>query len=355
MIEVDGSLMEGGGQLLRMATTYSAILGKPVRIVKVRANRKQPGLKPQHLITLKAVAELCAATTKGLELGSCEVEFHPGKLRGGSFEFNIGTAGSCSLLLQCAAPVAAYAYEAIKIRVTGGTAVRWSPPMPLVQHVVWAGLRRMGFIGEVRVLRDGYYPKGGGLVEAKISPIGGFNSIQGEKVNVKRIRGISTCGGLPRHVAERQAVAAIKVLREEGFEAEIDVATPGRASEPLSPGSVICLWVEGDALIGDDGLGERGKTAEKVGAEAAQRIVTQIKTGAYVDQHTADNLILPCSLATGKSSFTVSRLTMHTLTAVELAKRIIGARITIEGSEGNYGHITIEGRGVTNPKYTDQV
>ena len=92
-----------------------------------------------------------------------------------------------------------------------------------------------------------------------------------------------------------------------------------------------------------------------MGTEAAHRIVTQIKTGAYVDQHTADNLILPCSLAKGTSSFTVSRLTMHTLTAVELAKRIIGARVTIEGSEGNFGRITIEGRGVTNPKYTDQV
>jgi RNA 3'-phosphate cyclase len=355
MIEVDGSLMEGGGQLLRMATTYSAILGRPVRIVNVRANRKQPGLKPQHLVTLKAVAELCAATTKGLELGSCEVEFHPGRLKGGSFNFDIGTAGSCSLLLQCAVPVAAYADETIKIRVKGGTAVRWSPPMPLVQHVVWAGLSKMGFIGEVRVLRDGYYPKGGGLVEAKIAPIRGFNPIHGEKAEVKRIRGISTCGVLPRHVAERQAVAAINVLREEGFEAEIDVATPGKASEPISPGSLICLWAEGDALIGDDGLGERGKTAEKVGAEAAHRIVTQIKTGAYVDQHTADNLILPCSLATGTSTFTISRLTMHTLTAVELAKRIIGASIMIEGSEGKYGRITIEGRGVINLKFADHV
>jgi RNA 3'-phosphate cyclase len=355
MIEVDGSLMEGGGQLLRMATTYSAILGESVRIVNVRANRKQSGLKPQHLITLKAVAEICGATTKGLKVGSHEVEFHPGRLRSGSFEFDIGTAGSCSLLLQCAAPVAAYADETIKIRAKGGTAVRWSPPMPIIQHVVWAGLRKMGFIGEVRVLRDGYYPKGGGLIEAKISPIRGFNPIQGNKAEVRIIHGISTCGGLPRHIAERQADAAVKVLREEGFEAEIDVVTPGKASEPLSPGSVICLWTEGGALIGDDGLGERGKTAEKVGTEAAHRIVTQIKTGAFVDQHTADNLILPCSLATGTSSFTVTRLTMHTLTAVEVANRIIGTKIMIEGSEGNYGRITIEGRGVKNPKFTDQV
>ncbi len=186
---------------------------------------------------------------------------------------------------------------------------------------------RMGFSGEVHVLRDGYYPKGGGLVEAKISPIRGFKSIvRARRSDVKRIRGVSTCGGLPRHVAERQADAAVKVLREEGFEQKSTSRPLVGHLRPLSPGSVICLWVEGDALIGDDGLGERGKTAERVGSEAAQGLVDQIKPGAYVDQHTADNLILPCSLAIGTSSFTVSRLTMHTLTAVEVAKRITARR-----------------------------
>ncbi|MCX6649326.1 MAG: RNA 3'-terminal phosphate cyclase [Candidatus Bathyarchaeota archaeon] len=353
MIEVDGSLMEGGGQLLRMATTYSAILGEPVRITKIRANRNQPGLKPQHFTTLKAVAELCSAETKGLEVGSGEIEFRPGRIRGGVFDFDIGTAGSCSLLLQCAAPVAAYADEPVKITVKGGTAVRWSPPMSIVQNVVWAGLRGLGFSGVVKILRDGYYPKGGGLVEARISPIGGFKSMVCEKSVVRGIRGLSTCGGLPRHIAERQAEAALKVLREEGFEARIDVATPGKALSPYSPGSQICLWVEGDAFIGDDGLGERGKTAERVGAEAAQRLIDQIRTGAYVDLHTADNLVLPCSLSSGTSSFTVSRLTLHTLTAVEVAKSITGAKIIVEGSEGKPGRIVVEGRGFTNPRFTD--
>jgi len=355
MIEVDGSLMEGGGQVLRMATTYSAILGEPVRIVNVRANRNQTGLKPQHLSTLKAVAEMCSAEAKGLEVGSLEVEFRPGRIRSGSFEFDIGTAGSCSLLLQCAAPVAVFSDAPVKIRIRGGTSVRWSPPMPIVQQVVWSGLRKMGFSGTVSVLRDGYYPKGGGLVEARINPIGGFKPIVCEKPEVKGVRGLSTCGGLPRHVAERQAETALAVLRDDGYEAKIDVATPGKASAPLSPGSVICLWVEGDALIGDDGIGERGKTAERVGSEAAQRLVNQIKTGAYVDLHTADNLILPCSLAAGTSVFTTSRLTLHTLTAVEVAKQITGAKIVVEGSEGGQGRIKVEGVGHANRRITDQV
>lgn len=352
MIEVDGSLMEGGGQLLRMATTYSAILGEPVRIFKIRANRNQPGLKPQHFHTLRAVAELCGAETKGLDIGSDEIEFRPGPIRGGSFSFDIGTAGSCSLLLQCAAPVAAYADGPVKISVKGGTAVRWSPPMPIVQNVVWAGLRKMGFSGVLRTLKDGYYPKGGGLIEANVQPIPGFKAIVCEKPEVSGVRGISTCGGLPRHVAERQATSAKAVLSEEGYESMIDVATPGKALNPLSPGSVICLWAEGEALIGDDCLGERGKTAERVGAEAAKRLVGQLKSGAYVDLHTADNLILPCSLAEGTSSFTVSRLTLHTLTAVEVAKSILGAKIAVEGAEESPGRIVIEGRGVRNHRFT---
>ncbi len=351
MIEVDGSIMEGGGQLLRMATTYSAILSEPIRVVNIRAKRNNPGLKPQHLTTLQAVAKLCAAETRGLEIGSLEIEFHPGRLRGGSFDFDIGTAGSCSLLLQCAAPAAAYADGPIHLRVKGGTAVRWSPPMTIVQRVVWEGLRRMGFQGEVRVLREGYHPRGGGVVEAKIRPVKGFSAISGEKADVRLIRGLSTCGGLPRTVAERQAEAALRVLREAGFEARIDVATPGKGSEPYSPGSVICLWVEGGALIGDDGLGERGKPAEKVGSEAAERLIEQIKTGAYVDMHTADNLILPCSLAAGTSIFTVSRITLHTLTAAEIARRFTGARIEIEGAEGKPGRVTVEGKAIANPRW----
>ncbi len=354
VIEVDGSLMEGGGQVLRMATTYSAILGEPVRITKVRANRNQPGLKPQHYQTLKAVAELCAAETKGLEVGSGEIEFHPNPIKGGAFSFDIGTAGSCSLLLQCAAPVAAYADSQVKITVKGGTAVRWSPPMPIVQNVVWPGLRKLGFTGTLRTLKDGYYPKGGGLVEANITPIPGFNSIVCEKPDVKLIRGISTAGGLPRHIAERQASSAQATLKEAGYEASIDVVTPGKALNPLSPGSVICLWAEGEALIGDDGLGERGRTAERVGSEAAKRLLEQIGTRAYVDLHTADNLILPCSLASGTSSFTTSRLTLHTLTAVEVARAMLGIKITVEGLEGIPGRIFIEGLGVKNKRLAGQ-
>ncbi len=348
MIEVDGSLMEGGGQLLRMATAYSAILGEPIHVTRIREKRGQSGLKPQHLTTLRAVAALCGAEVKGLVAGSRDVEFTPGRVRGGSYEFDIGTAGSVSLLLQCVAPVAAYADTQVKLRLVGGTAVRWSPTTPIVENVVWAALRSMGFQGRLKAIREGYHPRGGGVVETEIEPIPGFGPLNGERSAINTVRGLSTCGRLPRTVAERQAKAAERLLRDAGIRTEIQVKIPDPGDDSLSPGSAISLWGVGEGFVGSDSLGERGKPAERVGDEAAGRIIRELLARAYVDLHTADNLILPCSLASGTSVFTTSAITLHTLTAAELARRIAGVKVEVDGHEGKPGRVTIEGRGIRN-------
>jgi len=351
MIDVDGSMMEGGGQLLRMATTYSAVMGVPVRVRNIRAGRRPPGLRPQHLTTLRAVAEICDADTRGLSLGSREIEFHPRTPRGGSYSFDIGTAGSISMLLQCVAPVAAFADSPVRLRVVGGTAVRWSPPVPTLDRVVWEALRRMGFEGELTVRREGFYPKGGGIVEASINSIDQLSPLVVEKPKrVDIVRGISRCGRLPGHVAERQARAAEAVLREAGYRAEVEHRVAVGREAPRSPGSFICLWAETEprTFLGADALGERGKPAEKVGAEAASSLTEQLRTGAAVDLHTADNLVLWCSLADGVSDFTTSRLTLHTATAIELARIITGAEFEVEGELEKPARIRCRGVGLRN-------
>ena len=357
MIEVDGSMMEGGGQLLRMAVTYSAIMGIPIRVFNIRPKRRPSGLKPQHLATVKAVADICRASTKGLSLGSGVIEFEPQPPRGGAYYFDIGTAGSISLLLQCVAPIAAFAGSATSLRIAGGTAVEWSPPIPILDHVVWEAARTMGFKGKVSVVREGFYPKGGGLVNVDIAPINSLSPIALERnYEGKLIRGLSLCGKLPEHVAERQARSAEAVLRESGYDVEIRRAVSSGQSTPISPGSFICLWAEAKrrAFIGANALGKRGKPAEVVGAEAAESLLSQLRTGASVDLHTADTLILWCSLAEGESSFTTSNLTLHTTTAIELAGIIVKAVFEVEGEIGQPALIKCRGIGLRNESHREK-
>jgi len=209
----------------------------------------------------------------------------------------------------------------------------------------------MGFEGELTVHREGFYPKGGGVVETTIGPVDRLRPLVAESPErVKSVRGISLCGRLPRHVAERQARAAEAVLGEAGYRVDVEPRIAVGRGAPRSPGSFICLWVETEprTFMGADALGERGKPAERVGAEAAGSLIDQLRTGAAVDLHTADTLVLWCSLADGESTFTTSRLTMHTATAIELARLITGAEFRVEGEIGSPARIRCQGVGLEN-------
>lgn len=345
-------MMEGGGQLLRMAITYSAVMDIPLRVRRIRGGRSPPGLKAQHLTAVRAVAQICGAEVRGLRVGSTMIDFKPERARGGSYNLDIGTAGSISLLLQCVAPVAAFADSTVELRVRGGTAVKWAPPTMTMREVVWRALRAMGFRGELNILREGFYPRGGGLVDVLIEPVMKLRPIKTDGLGeVEIVRGLSVCGRLPSHVAERQARAAIGVLREADLEAEVERRVLIGPDQPLSPGSYITLWVEADSpcYLGSDALGERGKRAERVGSEVAESLIEQLRTGMAVDLHTADNLILWCSLADGESSFTTSKLTLHTATAMELARMITGVEFEVDGKLGESARINCRGVGLKNP------
>ena len=347
MIEIDGSLMEGGGQLLRMATSYSAILGESIRVYNIRAKRRDPGLKPQHLTTLKAAAEISGAETSGAVIGSSEIVFKPREIRGGEYSFDIGTAGSISLLLQCLNPILLFGDKPSRVSVRGGTAVNWSPPVPFLENIIYKALESMGTQSRINVERHGFYPKGGGTLTQYTKPITTLKPLRPDKPNIKRIRGISLCGALPEHVAIRQANSAKKKLSSLRVKADIKpvVAEP----VPVSPGSFVFLWAEGDnVFLGADSLGARGKPSEIVGEEAAEKMVKEVRSGAHLDRHTCDHMILPASLAAGSSVFRTSLITLHTLTAIEIAKVFTDARFRVDGREGEPGTIRVEGVGLSN-------
>ncbi len=351
MIEVDGSMMEGGGQILRMALSYGALLGVPTRIYNIRQGRSRPGLRPQHLKTAETVARMCGGEADGLRIGSPEVALIPGSIPGGNYRVDIGTAGSVTLMLQCLAPIAAFSGAPTRLVIRGGTNVRWSPPTPFMDKVIWAALRSMGFRGSLSVQREGFYPKGGGLVSAEFDPVEGLAPLFAHGRGVSAARGVSICGRLPGHIAERQGRAAEARLGEAGIAADIDVRVESGRESPLSPGSVICLWASGSpgVFMGSSSMGERGKPAERVGEEAAGALLFEVGSGAAVDRYTGDNLILWCSLASGESDFTVSELTPHIETAAELARIFTGADVRRDAAE-NGARIRINGIGLRNPR-----
>src|SRR5436309_9372853 len=164
MIEVDGSFGEGGGQVLRTAVALAAVLSKEIHVFNIRAGRAEPGLRPQHMTGVKAAAELCSANLQGLEVGATEFVFKPGRLRAGTFRFDVGTAGSVTLVLQTLMPMIAFAPGPVQLEITGGTDVKWSPPIDYVRLVTLPILKKIGYLGDLEIVRRGHYPKGGGLV-----------------------------------------------------------------------------------------------------------------------------------------------------------------------------------------------
>ena len=353
LVVIDGSMGEGGGQILRTAIALSAVTGQPVRVVNIRAKRKNPGLRPQHLTAIRALAQITGARVRGAEVGSSEIEFWPGPIRGGVYDFNVGTAGSVSLVLQAILPALAFADSPVRVRITGGTDVKMAPTIDYMRNVFARLLLNFGYRVDIRVYRRGHYPRGGGRVEAIIeNPPRRLEPTRiVERGRLLGVEGRSHAVRLPRHVAERQAKAAARVIKERlGVDPRIEIEwyEPGRDPH-LGPGSGIALWAayEG-SVLGSDSLGERGKRAEVVGREAAIKLVDDIASGAAVDRYASDMLPPYMALASGVSEYTGASLTSHAETVFMLLRIILPeAGIEVEGSPGKPFRARINGIGLS--------
>jgi RNA 3'-terminal phosphate cyclase (ATP) len=306
MLTVDGSHLEGGGQIVRLAVTLSAISNTPITVTRVRENREKPGLAPQHIAAVRAAAGTCGAECTGLSPGSREITFTPGPLRRADLNIDTGTAGSIPLVLQAWLPAALRAGGSIT--VTGGTEVAQSPTIDYVDRVLVPVLRRAGASIEVTVLERGYYPRGGGRVRVAVEPgLPGPIAIPEEGEC-----GLVSCSAnLPGHVTERQATAAGELLRNVAG-ISCTATLDAREGGP-STGSSVTAWCGAKGAVA---LGRRGLPAEEVGKAAARALAEELAGPGTVDVHLADQLLVYLALCGGE--YSTHTFSMHAKTACSL-------------------------------------
>ncbi len=319
LLTVDGSLGEGGGQILRTSVTLAATFGRPVRVENVRAGRGNPGLAAQHLTAVRATAAVCRAHVEGDELGSTSLTFAPGgPPRAGSYAFDVaearegGSAGSATLVLQAVLLALAAAEGDSTVTVRGGTHVPWSPSLDFLTGVWLPYLQDSGVEARIDEVRTGWYPAGGGEILARVRGRGipgGLAPLElEERGALLGVRGRALAANLPAHVADRMAGRARSLLAAEGVPADVR-AERVRAS---TPGAAIFLAFECEgAAAGFSSLGRRGKPAERVAEQAVEELLAHRRSGAALDRHLGDQVLLITALAGGRSAFTVERVTEH--------------------------------------------
>ncbi|MFW6161912.1 MAG: RNA 3'-terminal phosphate cyclase [Planctomycetota bacterium] len=340
VLQIDGSEGEGGGQILRTALALSLVTGRPFEIANLRAGRKKPGLRPQHLTGLKAAAKICSADLEGARIGSRTVRFQPAAVRTGTYEFDIKTAGSTSLLLHTLYLPLALAANRTVLLLTGGTHVPFAPTFHCLDRQ-WAPLlRRIGMDVELELLRAGYYPEGGGQIRAKVRPTQRVQPLTlGPRGALDRLEGLSAVSNLDRSIAERQRRQALQRLQEAGLHPGIEVAElPSRGK-----GTVLHLLAtfEGGGRACFDALGARGKRAERVADEACDDLLAFLTTGGALDAHAADQIILPLALADGPSEFPVPAVSGHLLTNARVIERFLDCEIAIDGARDAEGTVSV--------------
>ena len=331
MIEIDGSTGEGGGQVLRTAISLSAVTEEPIRIVNIRAGRPNPGLSKQHVTSVQAVAALSDARVDGLCLGAKEIEFHPGALLGGRFRFDIGTAGSVSLVvLGCLLP-AAMSKSGVDMTITGGTDVKWAPPIDYITRVHAPIARKFGLECSTELISRGFYPEGGGECRIEVAPSGGLHGVDiGTRGELKAVTGIAYSQNLPDHVVSRMRHAALRRLPPmSGAAIDSDV----RQGHSTGAGILLVAECENTA-VGQTALGGKGVRAEILGEECAADLTETIQSGAAVDGHMLDQVLLYMAVAKGGSIAVAEELTTHAATNIAVIEAILDRTFSVTNKEG---------------------
>lgn len=332
MIEIDGSFGEGGGQILRTASALATIVKKDCRVFNVRKSRPKPGLAVQHLSGIQALARFSEGSLEGDFLGSEEILFSPKKVRNENLHLKIETAGSITLLLQNLIPPALFAAEPIRIFIEGGaTDTFFSPTIDYFRFCFLKILEKLGVKVGVNIVERGYYPEGGAEMEIIVYPSKLKNLDLSERGNLKRISILSGASESLRQkkAAERQIAGAKEILGE----LNLPIEEISEYHQTRCPGSEICLTAEFEnTIIGVDGLGRIGKRAEEVGKETALELLKEERSGACLDKHLADQILIYLALAGGKSQIIASEITEHCKTNIWVIEKFLKGRFQIKNN-----------------------
>jgi RNA 3'-terminal phosphate cyclase (ATP) len=330
MIELDGAVGEGGGQILRTALTLAMITGQAFRIRRIRANRSKPGLMRQHLVAVQAASRICGAQVSGAAVGSQDLEFIPGPLRGGDYRFAIGTAGSCTLVLQTVLPALLSADVPSTLHLSGGTHNPMAPPAQFLQRAWCPLLAEMGAAIDVRLERFGFYPAGGGEVVAAVTPCAQLAPrewmARGER---KAAYAESFVAGIPARIAQRELECVGKAMHW-GEEQLLVRALPG----DQGPGNALLLTFEYEHVTEVfTAFGEKSVSAENVARQAVNRARQYLATRAAVSEYLGDQLMVPLALA-GGGGFTVDEVSMHARTNAQVIELFLPVRFRFGTREG---------------------
>jgi RNA 3'-terminal phosphate cyclase (ATP) len=315
-----------GGQILRVALSLSSIFRIPFSMKNIRIGRKEPGLKAQHLMSLRAVKKIVNAEVRGDKLGSLEVEFYPSSIRGGKFEFDIGTAGSITLFLQPIIPILIFADKPSEVRVRGGTHVSWSPTIDYYENVFFKILEKFNVNVKVEVEKFGFYPKGGGEVRVFVEP----SKLKGveilERGELIGIFGKCVLSKLRDDILEREE-RGIKEIFEDARIEKI-------RRDSISEGTAVTVWANyKNTVLGYDLIGEKGKRAEEVGREAAKGLMEEILKKGCIDKFMSDQILIYMAMA-GNSKVLISEITDHAKSCFKVISNFIEKEFLIKEKNG---------------------
>ncbi len=334
MIEIDGAMHSGSGTLVRYAAALATVLGEPLHLTRIRERRDKPGLRPQHLQAIRACCTLSGGRLEGDAVGSREVFYYPQhRPKGGSYHWDIGTAGSATMLAFCLLTPALFATEACRFDLTGGLFQDHAPTAFHMREILVPQLRRMGAEVELDMIRPGYVPEGQGQLQMKVKPLRRplTDFACTNQGRVTTVNGIALASHLgPQQVAQRMAEQGRLLLAKRGFEAHVECVDDTTA---VQKGAAFFIRAQTDAgaMLGADQAGKRGRRSESIADFVVRSLCDDLATGATVDRFLADQIILPAALAAGETIYRIPRLTEHVESNLWLVNDVLGATSVVKG------------------------